>query len=1212
MDLLDSIEDSSKGKYKGLGVDTNVRNDLSDNDSDKDQTQGLLGMTFDMSKVTNAFSKAHTDISILDRVRRRLYGGDQQAEQEFGEVDTQVVSDLPFKDSILSTSNPVNEEPTQVVQKLPQLEIDEDDFLPTQPQEPEQSTNETHIIVDSTRERFDLDITQKIKDKTQTILESGFRLPPSLNTNPLVELSNEEREKRIEEIAARKRQERLEREKQQEELEADISRETLTDEENDLLDLSKDTVVSSGRQTDHTSKELKEAEEFINIQKRERAIQPEFNKKVIFTKEKLLLAFEDDSSDNEPTSELGLNNMKSSPVTSPVKYGANKPATPFSDSEAEEEINVLDLIKTNPVRRNSILPKTQGKNPIEAYAHNLKRQISSSPRNESEDKEVLIQLDSDLELEYKSPSSNVGSLHKIPELSKDEVLAIRQKFSKKKLDNNCNVMSKLPKNVRNIMSSNNRRGSSSFLTNLRKANVHQLQTYKLSNPDQEILEEMEKEEEIMGSLLEREFERTRNIRKREKLKERAAAALLGKNDNLNELEFDNEFDNESEVEEVPDSEIEESGHESYDSSGEQEMLEESNVIDTNREDNIKKPKKRSKRMILSESEDEVTNELPVTEDAPKGIFDDLSSSKRHDDSYMFGVSEPENKDSLANDGHITTVSSQNNKTENQVAFDDLYRDNVNLHNKQFQSMNFVGNDDDENLFQNLKSRNIETMNQTQNSFQEAYISDNARELPSFVDITQSAILPTPTQVDGEPTPTLKDNTIDDVNEEPVNPSNVDKGRISIRKNNIGIQSDEEEEEEEELEDPEVIKQRIADYEGKIRQKELKARKRRKELERKGIKNIIEGEAEESEDEWKGLGGVDDDLSDDQANSEDERMIDNNFNIDLKNDEIRKKFMAEYQIKDQKELEKLLDDIKNHRLTKRARANGLDIELSDEEDSLLMKYRHQKLKEQNERLAANKRLNALSKDDKSKAFFASIQDSALFIKIDDEADAGTDVDEVEKKTTTEVNSEVEDEIQTDNDDKNSDIGRNETKKTIRIEESFVQKKLSFLNNIDNGDEYEEIQKLSRFQHGIGVDEDDVEDIQSLKTRSMRNLNCLSQNKPEMDSSKKRKADEVDVDFDDDDEEEIIQHFKKPSIIKSFKSFNEQQGVQIKDGQGHFTGVTISKQYKVASGSKASISYLSKMKSQKNAIKSLKAKKIERSLANVKQHNNKLFNSPSFDK
>ena len=54
-------------------------------------------------------------------------------------------------------------------------------------------------------------------------------------------------------------------------------------------------------------------------------------------------------------------------------------------------------------------------------------------------------------------------------------------------------------------------------------------------------------------------------------------------------------------------------------------------------------------------------------------------------------------------------------------------------------------------------------------------------------------------------------------------------------------------------------------------------------------------------------------------------------------------MEEYQIKDQKELEKLLDDIKNHRLIKRTgvNSNGLDIEISDEEDQL-WKHRKQNL------------------------------------------------------------------------------------------------------------------------------------------------------------------------------------------------------------------------------------------------------------------------------
>ena len=80
-------------------------------------------------------------------------------------------------------------------------------------------------------------------------------------------------------------------------------------------------------------------------------------------------------------------------------------------------------------------------------------------------------------------------------------------------------------------------------------------------------------------------------------------------------------------------------------------------------------------------------------------------------------------------------------------------------------------------------------------------------------------------------------------------------------------------------------------------------------------------------------------------------------------------MEEYQIKDQKELEKLLDDIKNHRLIKRTgiNSNGLDIEISDEEDQLLEAYRKQKFMEQQQRLLQNKKLFELYKMKNQKLF-----------------------------------------------------------------------------------------------------------------------------------------------------------------------------------------------------------------------------------------------------
>ena len=63
---------------------------------------------------------------------------------------------------------------------------------------------------------------------------------------------------------------------------------------------------------------------------------------------------------------------------------------------------------------------------------------------------------------------------------------------------------------------------------LREKHINQLKLNKLNNPDHLIMEELEKDEETMTSLLEREMERVRNIRKREKLQERAKLALLEK------------------------------------------------------------------------------------------------------------------------------------------------------------------------------------------------------------------------------------------------------------------------------------------------------------------------------------------------------------------------------------------------------------------------------------------------------------------------------------------------------------------------------------------------------------------------------------------------------------------------------------------------------------------------------------------------------------
>lgn len=130
---------------------------------------------------------------------------------------------------------------------------------------------------------------------------------------------------------------------------------------------------------------------------------------------------------------------------------------------------------------------------------------------------------------------------------------------------------------------------------------------------------------------------------------------------------------------------------------------------------------------------------------------------------------------------------------------------------------------------------------------------------------------------------------------------------------------------------------------------------------------------------------------------------------------------------------------------------------------------------------------------------------------------------------------------------------------------------------------------------------------MKSKSLSNLHSgkRSESPTGIDEQLNKRTHE---DSDTDVDEEFMPNIKKPSIIKSFRLSSSKQGIQVKDGK-QFSGVTISKQYKTASGSKASITYLSKNK--KNPIKSLKEKQIERSLNNAKNNNTKLFNSGGFE-
>ena len=493
MDLLDELEDH--GGHHQTYLDTQV---ISNQDGfngeetaegpDNETQESMLGMNFNIGGISKSLGDQERpgmpnmpDMSILDKVRQRLYGGPVESLETQRVEDNATTNSDEEIESIGRNEADIGEDLTQIVtgtdsgssgpsstQKvhiLPQLSVD-DAEIATQPMQMAEPANTGGLFVS--------EIEEPIRPQA---------------------ISKEERLLKIAQLAERKRQERLAKEKHQEELEVDITHTTLTDEENDLNDHNDSVVMSHA-----TDKQMKEADEFLNIKKREKIIQPEFKRKVLFTKDRLLSAFDEEGSE---VSDIDNNSqdtvIKSSPVTSPLKV-IHK-ADPLANNNDEEDENILSFLEAihSPKRK----AKQPQKNPIEIYAENLKQQLLSSPTKSTNNK--VINLDSDFESGTNSESEIEtqrmeihDELKKIPQLSKEDKLSIKQKFSKKKMSVKTPVFASLPRLLRKIMSLEKNPNSTSFLGHLRKANINQLVSNKHMDPDHEILEELEKDEELDG------------------------------------------------------------------------------------------------------------------------------------------------------------------------------------------------------------------------------------------------------------------------------------------------------------------------------------------------------------------------------------------------------------------------------------------------------------------------------------------------------------------------------------------------------------------------------------------------------------------------------------------------------------------------------------------------------------------------------------------
>ncbi|CDK26900.1 unnamed protein product [Kuraishia capsulata CBS 1993] len=397
------------------------------------------------------------------------------------------------------------------------------------------------------------------------------------------------------------------------------------------------------------------------------------------------------------------------------------------------------------------------------------------------------------------------------------------------------------------------------------------------------------------------------------------------------------------------------------------------------------------------------------------------------------------------------------------------------------------------------------------------------------------------------------------------------------------------EEEEEQEDPEQAAARAEAIKQLKRKQELRRKKRERELKKKGLNTVFEQEAEESEDEWQGLGGMDGELSD-QADSEDELLLDDATKFRMDESSVRRLLAKEDIVNDENAVRKLLEDIKTGRLRKRRAAGGaLDLELSDDEEEQVLNLYRSRLNKQREALLNNDKLSKLANDSKAKAFFESLLDEESAYKLEDHSEVEDEEDDADADADADAEQKEDDQIGED-----SVADSEPMKKKRKITQAFVQKTLSFLDDeIDDDPDSSAVLKqrreLERHQHGFS---DDEMDIHKLKQNSIVNPKTSVR---QITSIEDEETQMLEFDEDDEDFGMGMLTASRKSSIQSFRSSMSSSKNDVILGT---KTVSVSSSYRAASGSKASVTSLGKPSNPK-AARSLKVAQIERNLKGLRK-------------
>jgi mediator of replication checkpoint protein 1 len=152
------------------------------------------------------------------------------------------------------------------------------------------------------------------------------------------------------------------------------------------------------------------------------------------------------------------------------------------------------------------------------------------------------------------------------------------------------------------------------------------------------------------------------------------------------------------------------------------------------------------------------------------------------------------------------------------------------------------------------------------------------------------------------------------------------------------------------------------------------------------REAVDDAAEESEDEYAGLGGASDDEINDEENEDDRRMIDEDTQVGV-GDEVKlaKLFADRERQQDEAAVSKLLKDITTGAL-RRKRGND-DLDLSDEEDAVVRRReaKRREFAKMRRELLKDEAVGKIAEDKKKEAFLRSIEDRPNSDDDDDDFD-----------------------------------------------------------------------------------------------------------------------------------------------------------------------------------------------------------------------------------